>query len=178
MKKAFAGLTDKQIAESFVLPVKLSIRQQAEASAQLATARAKSLEQAKPVDKLLARILQLRFQLEDYLKSESYQPTRTFGHFLKEYQQLGGKKRKEFAYEINIHETLLSQLISDRREPGEQIFIRLELHSNKTIPASYWFRLVEKKKAYQLQHDSKIRQREKKNVKKSLALQEDDLPVF
>ena len=130
------------------------------------------------MDKLLARILQLRFQLEDYLKSESYQPTRTFGHFLKEYQQLGGKKRKEFAYEINIHETLLSQLISDRREPGEQIFIRLELHSNNTIPASYWFRLVEKKKAYQLQHDSKIRQREKKNVKKSLALQEDDLPVF
>ncbi len=170
MKKSLAELTDEQIAENFVLPVKLSPKQRAEASAGLAAARKMSMAKMTPADKLMARILQLRFQLEDYLQSESYQPAKSFGHFLGEYQRLGGRKRKEFAAEISIHESMLSQLISDRREPAEQILIRLELHSRKNIPASYWFGLVEKKKAYRLQHDNRIRQREKKNVKSSMIL--------
>ena len=76
MKKAAAGLTNKEVVESFVLPVKPFVKQQAEA-------RSRSRDGMLPVDKLRAKLLQSRIQLEDYLKSESYQPKKTFGRLFK-----------------------------------------------------------------------------------------------
>lgn len=63
---------------------------------------------------------------------------------------------------------LLSQLISDRREPSESIIIRLELHSNRSIPAAYWYRVVEKRREYLLVNNRQLRKQEEKHVKHRL----------
>jgi len=115
-------------------------------------------------DMLLADLLQLKFQMEDYVNREEFTIQKNFGHFLKEYFRLSRKKRNEFAVEIGIHETLLSQLINNRRVPGENILIRLELHSNNSIPASYWYRLVQKEKEHFIKTNQDFRKSEKKFV--------------
>lgn len=151
-------------------PAKLTKAQQAEAAGQLAEARRISRLQQTDEDKLAANLLQLRFRLEDYLGDKIFSTDKTFGYYLACYIDIIQKKRNEFASDIDIHETLLSQLINNRRSPSENILIRLELHSNNTIPASYWYRLVEKEKEYYIQTSRKIRAQEKKFVKNKIKI--------
>lgn len=165
MTKALEKYSDKEIAEALVLPQKLTRKQQAEAAIQLAEARKKSIAKMTNAEKLAANLLQLKFQVEDYLKNDEFDEQKTFGYFLKQYLLLINRKRNEFAEDINIHETLLSQFVNNHREPGENIFVRLELHSNNIIPASYWYRLIEKQKENFIKNDASLRRREKKFVK-------------
>jgi plasmid maintenance system antidote protein VapI len=153
-----------------ISPQRLTKQQQKEAASQLANVRAVSQKEMTDADRMVANLLQLRFQLEDYIGNEKFNADKTFGFFLKGYLLVIQKKRNEFAAEISIHETLLSQLINNHREPDENIIIRLELHSNNTIPAAYWYRLVKKQKEHTIQTDQKLRKREKKFVKKQLSV--------
>ena len=81
------------------------------------------------------------------------------------------KKKKGFAQEIQIHETLLSHLINNAQgEPNDSIIIRLELHSNKIIPAIYWYKLAEKAKEHQIRTDDSLREKESPFVTHRLQL--------
>lgn len=164
VKQILKNYDPEEIASSFVLPVKLTKKQRLEADKQLAEARKKYREQAAMKEYLKANLLQLRLQLQDYVKSEQYDPNKRFGEFLKAYLVITNKKSNEFAGEINIHETLVSQLINNHREPNEDIMVRLEIHSNNNIPAHYWYMLVQKEKINQLKTDKGLRKREKKFV--------------
>jgi len=170
IKKLFEQHTPEELAESFVFPVKLTAKQQREAGIQLAEHRAKRREEMTEAEKLNLRLLQLKFRLEDYITEEQYNPEYTFGYFLEQYLQLTNRKKKEFAEDIQIHETQLSQMLKDRREPNNSIMIRLELHSNNVIPAVSWFKLLEKEKAYQLRTDKSLRDKESRYVTHSLQL--------
>ena len=160
----------EEIVKSFVLPVKLTKAEKKEADEQLAKARNENRDLATKKDYLAANLLQLKFQMEDYVKSEQYDPNRRFGDFVKAYLLILDKKRNQFAKEINIHETLISQLINNHREPNESIMIRLELHSNNSIPAHYWYMLVQKDRIHQLKTDKEARKIEKKFVEYRLKL--------
>lgn len=72
--------------------------------------------------------------------------------------------RKKTQSEISIDETELSQLINKHRQLIESIIIRLELHSNNTIPAVLWYKLLEKEKVHSLQINIVLRKMERKNV--------------
>jgi hypothetical protein len=52
--------------------------------------------------------------------------------------------------------------------PPDYVVIRLEIHSNNSIPATYWFKLVEKQREYELRTDRKLRKKENKFVHKRL----------
>ena len=80
------------------------------------------------------------------------------------------KKNKDFASDIDIDETELSQILNQHRKPREKIIIRLELHSNKTIPAITWFRLLEKEKEHEILTDNSLRRTESRHVKNRLQL--------
>jgi plasmid maintenance system antidote protein VapI len=103
----------------------------------------------------------VKFRIESSLKEETFNPEHTFGYFLKMYVELMEKKRKEFAQEISIDETLLSQLINGHRLPPKYITIRLELHSGNRIPADHWLRLVSRQESYEIVNDKKLRKKEK-----------------
>lgn len=162
--------TDKELAESFVFRNKLTPAQKEEASAEL-TKKRKELRQAvTPKEILLSRLLQLKYQMEDYLDNSDYDNARTFGFFLKGYVEMLNKKNKEFAQDIDINQTELSQIINNHRSPSEKVIIRLEIHSNKIIPAIMWHRLIEKEKEYQIMNDSELRAREKNHVRNAIAI--------
>ncbi len=120
-------------------------------------------------DHLRADLLQVKYQMEDVIESLEYQGTRHFGYFLSAYIRAVQKKQKEFAAEISIDETRLSRIIHNKEFPNDELFIRLELHSNNTIPALSWFLLAEKEKAYNISTNKELRKREKKNVHKTIA---------
>ncbi|MEO7212962.1 hypothetical protein [Mucilaginibacter sp.] len=169
-KKVIEQYTRDEIAEAFVFPVKLSPKQQLEANIQLNNHRANRRAAMTGPEQLNLKLIQLKFRLEDYIDGENYNPQYTFGYFLELYLQLTDRKKKEFAADIQIHETQLSQILKNRREPNESLMIRLELHSNNTIPAIDWFKLLEKEKGHQLKTDKTLRDKESQYVKHSLQL--------
>lgn len=162
--------TADEIAESFVITKGLTPKQKKDAELQLKHARTKVQTEMTDRDRLASKILQFKFQIEDYLNSESFNPNRTFGHFLREYVNLLNKKRKNFAQEIDIDETELSQLINRHRLPNENIIIRLEIHSNNSIPAIAWYKLIEKEKEHAIRTNKALRQQERQFVTNKLAV--------
>ena len=80
------------------------------------------------------------------------------------------KKKKEFASEVSIHETMLSQYINNSRLPNDKFMIRLEIHSNNNLPAVNWLRLVDKQKEYIISTDKDLRKKERAHVSNKLHL--------
>lgn len=156
--------TAEELAEAFIFPVKLTKKQEKEAVEQLAAARRESQAKMTDNDRMTMNLFQLKFQLEDYLNEKKYDPEKNFGYFLKRYIDILNVKRKAFAGDISIDETLLSQMVHMRRTPPDYITIRLELHSNNIIPADYWIRLIDKHKEYEIRTDKKLRSKERKFV--------------
>lgn len=170
VKKLVAELSPEELVDSFVFPVRLNKKQKLEAAEQLAEARKKSQSEMTDEDKLVLGLLRLKFQIETYIKSEKYDNKLSFGHFLREYVSLLQIKRKLFAEEISIDETLLSQLINQKREPPEYLMVRLEIHSNNAIPADYWYRVMEKRREHDIKTNKELRRKEKKFVQNKLSI--------
>jgi plasmid maintenance system antidote protein VapI len=164
-KKLLKEHGPEELANCFVFPVELTLKQQKEAAEQLAAARKKSQAEMTEETRNSLRLYHLRFRIEDYLDVQKvYNPEFTFGFFLKRYVELLEKKRKDFADEISIDETLLSQLINNHRLPPDYITIRLEIHSDNIIPATYWIRLIEKQRLHEISTNEDLRNKERKFV--------------
>jgi hypothetical protein len=118
-----------------------------------------------PADRLNAQIMQLRFQIEDYLNENRFNRKKSFGFFLKSYVTILDKKSNVFAEEIDIKATELSQYINNHRTPPQPVMIRLEIHSKNIIPAVHWYRLAESRKLHELMSDKTLRKEQKKYVK-------------
>ena len=157
--------TDKELAESFVFRNELTSTQKAESDVLLNEMRKEVQKSAAPKQVLLSRLLQLKYQIEDYLDNHAYDTARSFGFFLRGYLETLNKKNKEFANDIGIAETELSQILNKHRNPSEKVIIRLEIHSNKIIPAITWFRLLEKEKEHEISTSVDLRIREKDHVR-------------
>ncbi|PQJ11705.1 hypothetical protein CJD36_007885 [Flavipsychrobacter stenotrophus] len=170
VNELFEQNTPAELAEAYVFPVKLTKKQKEEAVAQLSEARAKLRKEITQEEVLSLKLMRFKLLLEKYIKSTEFKIDYSFGYFLSIYIDTIGKKRTEFADEIDIHETLLSQLINNKREPNESLMIRLEIHSNGTIPALDWLKLVEKKKENYISTDKEIRKVERQFVKNHLAV--------
>ncbi len=117
---------------------------------------------------LYAKVKQLHYIIEDYVKSDNYNDDYTFSYFLRKYIRLSYKLNKNFAKDIELSNTELSSILNNGRIPSKKTIIRLELHSNNTIPAVFWFKLLEKQKQYELQTDKALRIKESKHVKNRL----------
>ena len=119
-------------------------------------------------DKVISKLLQLRFLMEDYVQTDKFDREFSFGYFLEEYISRLDKKKKIFAEEIGIDPTELSQIINRHRSPNEKFCIRLEVHSNSNFPAPIWFKVIEKEKIFELINDKGLRDSESKHVKSKL----------
>ena len=168
--KLLEKYTPKELADSFVFRTKLKAKERKESDMQLNEMRKKIQNESTPNQLLLSRLLQLKYQMDDYSNNAPYDINRSFGFFLREYVKSLNKKNKDFANDIDIDETELSQILNRHRKPSEKIIIRLEIHSNKTIPAITWYRLLEKEKEHEILTDNIIRKNERKHVKNRLQL--------
>ena len=160
----FERYSPEELADSFVFPVKLTKKQRQEADAELNAVLAKRRNAQTPEFKQKARMLQLRFQLADYLKQMHYDSKKNFGYFLRQYLQCIDKRSSEFAAEIDILPSELSQYLNNHRKPPKHIMVRLELHSQNTIPASEWYRLAEMETIHELVTNKAIRREQKSHV--------------
>ena len=160
--------TSEELVDSFVFRTNLTPKQEKESISLLQNARQKNKKSLTSKHIILASILQLKYQIEDYINLDSYDENRSFGTFLRIYLKSLGIKNKDFARDIDIEETELSQLLNKHRKPSDKIIIRLEIHSNKTIPAITWLKLLEKEKEYEISTNEIIRLNESKHVKNRL----------
>ncbi|SFD87640.1 hypothetical protein SAMN05518672_103642 [Chitinophaga sp. CF118] len=160
--------TPEELAESYVFPDTSSKEEKEEKL----TALKQHFEEVKSKysddDKLLFQLLQLKFLIQDYLKSDLFNKLYTFGFFLQEYITRINRKNKDFAAEIDIEPAELSQIINKHRSPSEKIMIRLGIHSNNNFPAHLWFKLLEKERVYELLHNDKLKEVESHHVKRKL----------
>jgi plasmid maintenance system antidote protein VapI len=167
-KENYNGLLEKhgaaELANNFVFPVKLSKKEQVQADKELKTVLQESRASISKEDMLRLNLLQLRFQIEDYVNNKHFDKHKTFGHFLKIYITGLNKKRNEFAKEIHIKPTELSQYINNHRIPPKNVMIRLELHSHMIIPATDWYRLLEKETLHELGNNRTLRAEQRQFV--------------
>lgn len=160
--------SDEDIAEAFIFRNILSESQNKVAIIELSNARKKIKAQLSDSQKLYAKVMQLRFQMEDYTKTDEYNKDLSFASFLRKYIKLNYKINKHFAEDIQLAETELSSILNKGRSPSKKTIVRLELHSSNAIPASIWYKVLEKEKLYELQTNKDLRQKEEKYVKNRL----------
>ena len=147
----------EEIAESYIFPNDLDLSQRAQ-SLEIFQNWRKYNESNKSIkSKLITKLLQLKFVMEDYVKQNEYKKDFDFSYFLVEYIDRLEIKKKEFAQEIDVDPTELSQIINRHRSPNERFIIRLEIHSNKNFPPIIWLKLIEKERTFHLQNDAKLR---------------------
>ena len=163
-RKIAGKVTQEELAGDVFIAATLTPAQQKEADRHLAEARKKSKENMTEEVRVGLIQFHIRFRMEDYLQSKEYDPKMSFGFYLKKYVDSLNIKRKDFAEQVSIDESLLSQLINGHRLPPDYLAIRLEIHSNNIIPADYWYKLVEREKEHYIRTNKELRRKEKKYV--------------
>ncbi len=169
-EKSFDKYSAKELAESYVFPVERSENQSKDDSIAIQKLREDSARNRTADTKMVFQLLQLKYKIEDYIKRSTYEEDLSFGFFLKEYVKLVNRKQKEFAKEIDMKPTELSQIINRHRKPPYGFVIRLEIHSNSVISAVNWNRLIEKENEFELINDKNIWKRELKHVKSRIPI--------
>ncbi|CAM3409384.1 hypothetical protein [Aquirufa ecclesiirivi] len=168
MKSKKNKFTLDELADSYVFESSLTPEERKSADLELAEARRKNRERISGGQELYALVLQLRFLMEDYAKSEIFDHELSFASFLRKYIRLKYKVNKNFANDIDLKEAELSLILNRRRLPNEKTIVRLELHSNSMIPAISWYRVLEKEKEHELQSNIAFKQKQNKHVKNRL----------
>lgn len=165
----FSKFTGEELADAFVFPFDEALTAEEEKEKiNFWTARRKQFESRTPGQEIHSRLLQLKFQLEDYVGSNQYKESLNFGYFLNEYVNRQDKKDKQFANEVDVKPAVLSQYINNHRKPKDGFVIRLELHSNGMIPAISWFKVIQKDKEHEIMTNQDLRLEESKHVKNRL----------
>lgn len=82
---------------------------------------------------LQARLMQLKLQMENYLKEPMYDKQNQFLHFLEAYIDTIYSKRSDFARDINVTANYLSKVMNHHREPQEAFMLKLMIHSEKVF---------------------------------------------
>ena len=100
-----------------------------------------------------AKLLQLKFKMEEYIQKPVYKKHNFFTEFLTSYIDTVYSKRSNFASDIDITPVRLSQVLNSHREPKDEFMLRLMIHSEKTYKNVCQFH---KKTWYQVYYHEKI----------------------
>lgn len=104
--------TPEEIAESIVFPGTKDTKEREVILSEFRGFRKSISDKQSEKSKTISLLLQLKFLIEDYLEANSFNKNYYFGYFLKEYIARLEKKNKEFAAEIDVDPTELSQVIN------------------------------------------------------------------
>ena len=162
-------LTDQEIAESTLIPADLTEAEKKENDEALRKIRFERLAQMTSEQKIYADLLQLRFQLEDYLMDSPFEPEKNFAHYLSRYIHIFHKTSKQFAEDLGIHVSRLSRLLNGKEMPNVELMYRLESHSGELIPALLWWKLLAKKQEFDITNNKEQRKVEKGKVKNAFS---------
>jgi len=167
-KKLKEKYNDKEIVDAMFIPQDLTEKEKKELSNEMREIRMQKLRETTEEDMILADVMRLRFQIENYIKKESFSFEKTFGKYLGEYLRIIKKSRREIAEDVSIHYTKLSRIINDKEEPNIELSYRLEKHSGQLIKAELWWKLMIKKHEFIISQDEETKLKEQKKVKNPL----------
>lgn len=100
-----------------------------------------------------AKLLQLKLQMENYLKEPVYDNKNHFSKFVEKYVDTVYSKRIDFANDINVTANFLSKIINNHRDPKEEFILKLMVHSEKVFEKVGGFH---KKTWYQIYFHEKL----------------------
>ncbi len=160
--------TDEEITDSMMIPADLTEKEAKELAQKMKEIRLQKLRETTEEDQILSDVMRLRFQIEAYIKKESFSFQKTFGKYLEEYIRVIKKSRREIADDLAIHYTKLSRIVNDKEEPNIELSYRLEKHSGELIKAKLWWKLMIKKQEFIISKDEETRKVEQKKVKNSI----------
>ncbi|MEO6850832.1 MAG: hypothetical protein ABI203_00965 [Mucilaginibacter sp.] len=160
--------TLKDLAESYVFPDVVTGQDRDDILNAFREFRKQKADFQSAESKSKNRLLQLKFLMEDYLGSSKFEEQYDFGFFLHQYIHCLEMKYTDFARDIDVGASTISQIIGKHRRPTDKIILRLHIHSNKNFPASLWYRLLEKERINELEKNKSILEEESKYVSHGL----------
>ena len=95
-------------------------------------ARAQRFQKRSEEEKTVAKLMQLKYLMEEYVEDTVCKSGSSFSTFLSTYVDILYPKRKQFAEDISVKPITLSHIIHKHREPRDSFFHRLILHSQET----------------------------------------------
>ena len=119
-------------------------------------ARAARLRERSGHDIKLAKLMQLKLQMEEYLNTPDYDRAYSFSKCLTTYIDTIYDKRKNFARDLSIEPLMLSQVLNNHRDPQEKFMLRLIVHSENSFKPvckfdqRTWYRIFYKEKVGKL----------------------------
>lgn len=90
------------------------------------------------------KLVQLKLQMEDYIKKPVDDCTKSFSEFLEFYIDTlytSRGARSEFAKDMDITPVSLSQIINKHRDPNDEFIMKLMIHSEKIYKKVYGFQM-------------------------------------
>ncbi|HBQ59155.1 MAG TPA: hypothetical protein DD671_05885 [Balneolaceae bacterium] len=87
-------LSDEEIAESYMIPETDSIQEE-EMQYEIKKYREQRLDEMSKKEKMMSKLIELKFLMEEYVKNESFSFHKTFGTFLEEYISVVERPRKQ-----------------------------------------------------------------------------------
>lgn len=167
-KKIAKKYTPSEIAESYLPPADQKDREAVLNEFKAFREKVKGRQTEK--SKMTSDLLQLKYMMDDYLNQEHTDPSFGFSFFLKEYMVRLHKNGKELAADINVDPAEVSNVVNNKRKPTERFIYRLDIHSNRSFPASVWLRILEKERITQIMNDKKMFEEEKRQVIRKITI--------
>lgn len=109
-------------------------QQQKDSEALMEVRRAKIAKMSNE-DILRAKLMQLKLQIDEYLNANQDNNQEHFTSFLNTYIDTIYNKQQEFAKDLDITPVSLSQILNKHREPKEEFFKKLMVHSEHVFKA-------------------------------------------
>ncbi|MFH0758678.1 MAG: hypothetical protein V2B15_15420, partial [Bacteroidota bacterium] len=107
----------------------LSKQERKEESEAILKAREARFRARTEHERKVASLLQLKYQMEEFLKNPVPGSGSYFTKFLNFYVDTLYKKRKDFASDLSIDPIVLSQVLNNHRDPQETFMHRLIIHT-------------------------------------------------
>ena len=117
---------------------------------------------------LHGELLRTKYLMQEYFEQQLFIEEYSFSNQLKNYIRLLNKSMVDFASDIGIHKTKLSRIINAKENPNVDLMYRLEHHSGKMIPATYWYKLHSRKLEEDIKKDGAKRKEAGEKVKNGL----------
>jgi transcriptional regulator with XRE-family HTH domain len=169
--RLFKEYTVEEIADAFMIPSEpLSPEEEEKGMKEFRAMRQREIASRTPEQWVEVKTTRIKYQILMYIDDTDPKEHWSFQYFLSEYIRAQNKKDKEFAADVDVKPYVLSQYLNGHRIPPKEFLIRLELHSNGLIPASWWLRLLQKSKEVELTQDTALREQESKHVKNKIEL--------
>jgi len=144
---------------------KLSLEEKKKSDEILIKERFRQLREMDESSKIYSELLNIKYEIADYLELDFYDADNSFAKYLKKYINVFDLKRKEMAKNLSIHETKFSRIINDKENPGLNVLYRIEEHSNGILKAEMLWRLVGKKIEFEIMGNKKDRRIQSQKVK-------------